>query len=138
MRITLGEWRHLGDARVESTGRLALPTPPTGPGLYRFLLSGSSHSVYVGETEDLPRRFYGYRNPGPSQRTNQRMNQRMLDVLAAGGRVAIEVCTGAVIEVGTCHEPLDLRVKSHRLLAEEGALAAARAEGLGTVENAGG
>jgi hypothetical protein len=66
------------------------------------------------------------------------MNQRMLDVLRAGGRVAIEVCTAAGVEVGACQEPLDLRIKSHRLLAEEAALAAARAEGLGAVENAGG
>ena len=115
-----------------------MPTPPPGAGLYRFLLAGSSSSVYVGETEDLPRRFYGYRNPGPSQRTNQRMNERMLDVLRSGGRVAIEVCVTATVEVGTCQELLDLTRKPHRMPAEEAALVAARVEGLGAVENVGG
>jgi hypothetical protein len=93
--------------------------------------------VYVGETDDLPRRFAAYRNPGPSQRTNRRMNMRMLDVLHSGGRVAIEVCTMAVVEVGACQEPLDMRLRSHRLLAEEAGLAAARSEGLGAIENTG-
>jgi hypothetical protein len=138
MRISLGPWRSLGHASVAASGRLGLPAPPPGPGLYRFLLAAPTRSVYVGETEDLRRRFYQYCNPGPTQRTNQRMSARMLVAISAGGTVAVEVCVAATIEVGSSSEPLDLRVKSHRLMAEEAALEAARGSELGTVENAGG
>ena len=137
MRVELGSWRALGPASVTG-GRLVLPVPPAGPGLYRFRLSAPAPSVYVGETEDLRRRHYQYANPGPTQRTNQRMNGRMLAVLAAGGSVEVDVCTAVAVAIGECSEALDLRIRSHRHLAEEAALEQARSSGLGAVENAGG
>jgi hypothetical protein len=138
VKTTLAPWRPLGAANVTAAGRLVLPTPPRTPGIYRFLLYGPSSSVYVGETEDLARRFYQYGNPGPSQRTNLRMRGRMADAIGAGGSVQIEVCDSATVSVGSCSEQLDLRVKAHRLLAEDEALAEARSAGLGAVENVGG
>jgi hypothetical protein len=138
MEITLGAWIPLGSAATTPDGRLRLPVPPAGPGLYRFLLTAPAPSVYIGETEELRRRFGQYANPGPSQRTNLRMNARMREVLAAGGTVAVETCTDASVAIATCLEPLDLLMRSHRLLAEESALAGARATALGTIENAGG
>ncbi len=137
MRVILGPWHPLGVASLAASGRLGLPAAPRGPGLYRFLLSAPTDSVYVGETEDLPRCFYQYCNPGPSQRTNQRMSERMLGVMTVGGAVAVEVCVTATIEVGDASEPLDLRIKSHRLMAEEAVLAGVRGGEFGIVENAG-
>lgn len=138
MRVILGPWQPLGEVGLDPDGRLRLPRPAVGPGLYRFLLHDASRTAYVGETDELTRRFGHYRNPGPSQRTNVRLNDRMRAVLASGGSIAVEVCTRADVEVGSCREPLDLRVKSHRLLAEETALAEVRRLGLDAVENVGG
>ena len=42
--------------------------------LYRFRLDGVAQSIstYIGESDNLQRRSSGYRNPGPSQKTNIR------------------------------------------------------------------
>jgi hypothetical protein len=135
MRVVLGTWQLLGTASVDAEGKLVLPAPPRCPGLYRLRLLGSAPSVYIGETDDLVRRFSQYRNPGPSQRTNIRMNGRMTSHLAGGAGVSVEVCTDAFAAIGSLHEPLDLTRKSHRMLPEEEALAETRSGAMGTVEN---
>ena len=138
MKTTPGPWQTLGRVGLDNDGRLVLPSPPRAPGLYRFRLRGDAPSVYVGETDQLPRRFTHYRNPEQSQRTNVRLNDRMHEHIAAGGTVDVDVCTEAWIEVGSEREVLDLSRKSHRMLAEEAALEEARTGGLGRVENVGG
>ncbi len=138
MEIVLDQWVLLGTVNLDRDGRLVFPALPSGPGLYRFRLLDEGASVYVGETDDLPRRFGRYRNPGPSQRTNVRLNGRMRSHLAAGGSVTLEICGRAGLTLGSEHEALDLRRKSHRVLAEEEALAQARSGGMGQILNAGG
>ena len=138
MKVTLDPWVQVGDASLGTDGRIILPAPPVRPGVYRFRLLGPTPSVYVGETDQLHRRFNGYRNPGPSQRTNIRLNQRIRFHLAAGEQVAVDVVTAAWVEVGAAREPLDLDRKSHRMLAEEAALDEARIGTMGSVENIGG
>lgn len=63
--VTLGSWIRLGPAATTADGRLRLPEPPAGPGLYRFLFTAPTRSVYIGETEEFRRRFGGYTNPAP-------------------------------------------------------------------------
>lgn len=138
MKVELEEWRQLGMATLGADGRLILPSAPPAPGIYRFRLLGPGPSVYIGETDQLPRRFSQYRSPGPSQRTNLRMNERMRLNLGASREVAVDVAIHAWVQVGGAREPLDLNRKSHRMLAEEAALDDARASSLGTVENVGG
>lgn len=49
-------------------------------GVYLFLID--EKIKYVGVTQgELQRRIYGYKNPGPSQRTNQRIKKKLLDQL---------------------------------------------------------
>lgn len=138
MKVVLDTWIRLSDATIGTDGRIVLPAPPALPGVYRFRLLGRTPSVYIGETDQLPRRFAQYRNPGPSQRTNIRLNDRIRQHLAAGEHIAIEVVTAARVEVGAARETLDLARKSHRMLAEEAALEEARMGAMGTVENFGG
>jgi hypothetical protein len=139
MRIVLGEWQTVGSVKLDREGRLAMPPPPHDGGLYRFRLQGrGAPSIYVGETDELVRRFGQYRNPGPTQRTNIRMNSRMREHLAAGGTVLAECCTEAWIHVGAEKEELDLSRKSHRMLAEETALAEAGTSAVDQIENIGG
>jgi len=46
-------------------------------GVYLFLIDRKIK--YVGVTQnELQRRIYGYKNPGPSQRTNQRIKKKLL------------------------------------------------------------
>jgi len=138
MKIVLGSWVALGNVRLDREGRLVFPAPTHAPGLYRFRLIGPAASVYVGETDDLHRRFAHYRSPGPSQRTNVRMNEHMRTHLQSGRPVSVETCTETWVEVGSEREALDLSRGSHRVLAEEEALGQARAGGMGSVENVGG
>jgi hypothetical protein len=137
VKITLGEWQDIGKVGSEADHGLILPQPPSGPGIYRIQLFGGDPTLYVGETADLPRRFQGYRTPGSSQMTKKRMHEEMLAALRNDQHVPVEICVSAEVEVGTCHEALDLRIKSHRRLAEDAALAEARAAGFGRVENVG-
>jgi hypothetical protein len=138
MKITLGQWVRLGGVTLGSDGKIVLPSPPSLPGVYRFLLSGPAPSIYIGETDQLSRRFSGYRNPGPSQRTNMRLNDTMRRTLGSGQPVIVEVVTSAWVEIGTVREPLDLARRSHRALAEEAALMEARLGSMGTIESIGG
>jgi len=66
-----------------------------GPAVYRWIVfqqePGDLRQLYVGETELLPRRIYGYLNPGPSQRTNQRLKAEFEKELSNGHKVILEV-----------------------------------------------
>jgi hypothetical protein len=115
MRIEPLPWHEIGEVRLGPDGKLLMPDPGRIPGVYRLRLAGrAAPSVYIGESDDITRRFGHYRNPEPSQRTNVRMNERMRTRLEEGGIVHVAVVTGAVLWVGDCAEPLDLE---DRLLA---------------------
>ena len=136
MRIEPCPWRKIGEVRLGPDGKLLMPDPGHVSGVYRFRLSvGESPSVYIGESDDVSRRFGHYRNPGPSQRTNVRMKARMRACLGEGGLVEVAVVTEAVVRVAECHEPLDLGRRASRLLVEEYLLDEARQAGTETVEN---
>lgn len=110
------EWREAGCLTMEG-GRPKAPRVPAVPGIYRFSFvtrDGRTASVYVGETDNLQRRMAHYRNPGPTQTTNQRLHARMVEHMEDGGRVELAVTT----EVTSDGQVLDLRQKAARLLTE--------------------
>lgn len=136
MRIEPPPWREIGEVHLGADGKLSMPDPGVSPGIYRFRLAvDDAPSVYIGESDDLRRRFGHYRNPGPSQRTNVRMNDRMRARLAAGGAVQVAVVTEALLWVAECVEPLDLRQRASRLLLEEHLIGNARDARIETVDN---
>jgi hypothetical protein len=136
MRIEPHPWREIGQVRVGRDGKLVMPNPSVSPGIYRFRLAGAdAPSVYIGESDDLRRRLGHYRNPGPSQRTNVRMNDLVRACLAAGGAVQVAVVTEALLWVAECVEPLDLRQRASRLLLEEHLIGSARDARIETVDN---
>jgi hypothetical protein len=100
------------------------------PALYRFTLTGPDgrSRVYVGEAQRLKDRMNGYRKPGPSQPTNQRMNAALVEHLSAGGVVDFDVAFEAEVSFSGADEgpatwgPLDLSGKTARLFAESAAL----------------
>ena len=127
VRLSLAmNWRSLGPVHVGGGSKLVFPAVPSVPGLYRFRLSGHGEEAhYIGETADLRRRFYHYRNPGPSQATNIRINGLLLDHLAAGGSVEVDIIAGEVaLTIGDESVPVDLALKPVRRLLEHAALLA--------------
>lgn len=127
MRVCLEfDFEVAGELSVGPDEKLHFPALPTMPGLYRFRLLGQSNSVstYIGETNNLRRRAYHYRNPGPSQQTNNRMNSRLSSHLGKGGAVEFAVLTSATVTIGEEKVPVDFNHQAYRRLFENAALAA--------------
>ena len=125
------EWSDAGEVRLNG-GALQFPQVPASPGVYCFrLISASGERHYVGETSLLPRRFQNYRTPGPTQRTNLRLNALLKEVLPeGGGRVEVAVVTGATLTLeGGEAVDADLSDRAVRLVIENAALVAARHAG---------
>jgi hypothetical protein len=136
MKIEPGPWRKVGEVSLGPDGKVLMPDPGNVPGIYRLRLTGDNvPSVYIGESEDMVRRFGQYRNPEPSQRTNVRVNERMRALIATGGIVEVAVVTEAVLMVAECHELLDLARRTSRRLVEEQLLDEVRETGAEAVEN---
>lgn len=123
------EWLEAGKVRLDGSGKLAFPGMPARPGVYRFNLCdtpSATPALYIGESDNLARRMGNYRNPGPTQPTNQRLNTRIIEVIQAGGVVAVWMSTSVAVD----GQSLDLSSKPARLLAENAALVRAAQEGL--------
>ncbi len=111
MRVCIDfDFEVVGQISVGADEKLRFPSLPTTPGVYRFRLLGRSESTsaYIGETDNLRRRAYHYRNPGPSQQTNIRMQSRLRSHLDKGGAVEFAVMTRAMVMVGEERVPADL------------------------------
>ncbi|MCP3881822.1 MAG: hypothetical protein GY701_26045 [Sulfitobacter sp.] len=122
------EWLEAGHVTLDPSNKPAFPQLPAQPGIYRFRLTDPSAGlvgVYIGESESVSRRMRNYRNPGPTQPTNQRMHARIRDVLSSGGSTTLAVCLEAMID----DEALDLSTRPARLLAENTALVHAERRG---------
>jgi hypothetical protein len=120
------EWQSAGNVNL-SKDRLDMPLLGGRPGIYRFTITESSGSkcYYVGETENLSRRMNHYRQPGPTQQTNIRLNARLLKVLAHAGRVEVDVVVAAL----AAGESLDLSYRPSRILIESAELCDLHARG---------
>jgi hypothetical protein len=95
------DWDQVGAITIDHEGKVAFPSLPTEPGVYRFRLTEAGPTtVYIGESVELRRRMAHYRNPGPTQPTNQRMNTRLREHLAANGRAELAIARRVVIGVG--------------------------------------
>lgn len=133
-------WQSLGWVRLDAEGRVAFPETSRVPAIYRFTVMGTASArsrVYVGETEDLRQRVYGYRRPGPSQYTNQRLNALMTTHLSSGDHIDLAVALEVTASTGQHEFSLDLSRKSSRLLAENAALVTLRSADAVEIENLG-
>lgn len=100
--------------------KLVFPVFPPVPGIYRFSLTPSRGplTVYVGETTNLNTRMSHYRNPGPTQLTNQRINARLKETVTNSGSVLVDAITAATVS----GRRLDLASRAARRLVESLAL----------------
>ena len=102
---------------------------PEVPGLYRLRLRTSDgiESNYVGQSDSLRRRFFHYRNPGPTQSTNIRLNQLVRDLLSGGGEVSLATAHEIWVQTDQGAARADLNRGSLRRLFENLALAVEQA-----------
>lgn len=124
LEIRLGmTWRVLGRVIIDK-GKPAFPVVGSGPAVYRFLLTeANTQQQYVGETSNLARRFGHYRNPGPTQWTNLRINEVFRNALAARGSIDIFAVTeSAWIELNGDRHPADFSSRIVRRLFENAAI----------------
>jgi hypothetical protein len=125
------DWRDAGEVRLAGVDKLEFPKLSSQPGVYafRFTIEDKPATVYLGEAEDLQRRAAHYRNPGPSQATNIRLNQLMRSHLKAGGRVTMQLVSSARLMLDGSTEECDLSAKFTRRFLENAALLAAARNG---------
>jgi hypothetical protein len=103
LKISLSyEWqRVLLREKVEYSFPLAI-TPfmrmnYKGPAVYRFNIyqktADDKKLVYIGEAEELcPRRLYGFLNPGPTQKINQKIKTEFEAFLKEGLTIRLDIC----------------------------------------------
>jgi hypothetical protein len=128
-------WRPIGEVRLDTAGKLVFPSARTEPGVYRLEVEGDRAAVYFGEASELRRRFGQYRNPGPSQQTNRRLNDLLGSVLSTRGRCRVSLVEVLSFEGGSRNVGLDLRLKAARVLVESVAIVLARNDGTRAVLN---
>lgn len=127
-------WEPIGRVLLDEKELPAFPAVPPTPGLYRFQIRGArGHATYIGEAEDLRRRFQGYRTPSVGQLTNVRVRDRLLEALREEDEVAVAiVISGAELVLSGDERPVDLGSKQIRLILENAALVAGASD---TVES---
>jgi hypothetical protein len=115
------EWDIVGHVKLDEKGKIAFPKLPSKAGLYKFRVKklDGSFGRYIGETDNLSRRFGHYRNPGPTQPTNLRLNALFKELLRRGEAIEIAIVTDRVwILRNNRDEVADLNDKSMRRLFE--------------------
>jgi hypothetical protein len=131
LKTTLAlRWKRYGPVIMDSSGKLGFPEFGFGPSVYRFAIekSDGTRLEYIGETDNLYRRFAHYRNPGPTQTTNKRMNAFCKTVLSEDGRVGIDVGAAFFITANGDEQIVSLFSKNNRRLFEYYALVVGRTE----------
>jgi hypothetical protein len=125
-------WAPIGRVALGSGGKLVLPAAEAVPAIYRFRIrQGNSEKRYIGQTENLARRLGNYRNPGPTQQTNVRLNAEFLRALADGAQISVAAVIGGAWIAGEAGKvPADMSSISTRCLLENAAILADGATGI--------
>ncbi len=126
------KWLLSGSVSLDRVGKIVFPDTPPVPGIYRFSIRDhKGDKVYIGETDQLPRRMQHYRTPGPLQATNKRLNAFMREVLSAGGDIYVSIITtDACLKLNGASRHIDLSKKSDKRLLEHAAIFEAIESGL--------
>lgn len=118
------EWQPLGTVTQDQQGRLLFPKAQSIPAIYRLRIRYvQSEAGYIGETDNLSRRFGNYRNPGSTQQTSLRINAVLKQALDKGAEIAVSaVTTQAWIDRGNGLEAVSFTSKAMRCLFENAAI----------------
>lgn len=117
-------WQRLGAVVLETDRKPAFPAAPVAAGLYRLIVrTGNRTTVYVGEAVNLKRRFGNYRLPGNTQQTSLRINALIVEALAKGGSVAVDIAYRDIgLTIGDVTIEADLTDKAVRRMIEHAAI----------------
>ena len=125
------EWEVIGSITLDQNGKLYFPKAPSSAGLYQFCIERSDGNLgrYVGESDNLSRRFGHYRNPGPTQPTNLRVNALFKDLLTGGHSIKVAIATGGAWILRNNREELaNLNERNMRRLFENFVLVMGKGE----------
>lgn len=69
----------------------------TSNALYAFVIENTDEILYIGKTTRTPiQRFFGYKKPGKTQATNQKVNAKITDLLKKDIAVSIYLFAGTI------------------------------------------
>jgi hypothetical protein len=92
-RLLAGGFEAVGDWRPSASGGIALNgAAPAAKGVYAFAVNGVVRYVGVASSS-VEKRLYFYAKPGPTQRTNLRLNLLITEVLASGAEIDVFAAT---------------------------------------------
>lgn len=93
-----GQFSRIGCWQLDERATLVLAgSAPDVPGVYAFVING--HAQYIGvASTSLAKRLYFYRKPGPTQKTNIRMNAALREALAGGRSIDVFVATPPTLD----------------------------------------
>ena len=119
-------WSPRGKLSLDSDNRVVFPSVEAVAGLYRLAARYPDGRLanYIGESDNLRRRFGNYRNPGPTQQTSMRISAWLKELIDDGGEVHIYVAQSAEIN-GTA---ADISRKPTRRMFEQMAIVLEHAE----------
>jgi hypothetical protein len=120
------QWTARGPVVLDEAGRLRFPASDSLPGVYRLAACcpNGRRATYIGESDNLRRRFGNYRNPGLTQQTSQRIHRWLLELLAVGGDVTLSVAER--VRINSVN--VDLSRKAVRCMFEQMAVVLEHAE----------
>lgn len=124
-------WRPIGDVQITDGTRgqkLVFPPTPNAPGIYKLIFKQNDIIIkaYVGESQDIRKRFYNYVNPGPTQSTSIRINKLILEGITNFISLGVHLCTDAHFLSDDGLKKLDFHRKPERRLVENYAIIAER------------
>jgi hypothetical protein len=128
-------WLPKGRLMLDAQNKVQFPQAPATGGLYRFKTRypDGRFALYIGESENLRRRFSNYRNPGPTQQTSLRINAWLRELLSSGGEVSVAIVENARMTTKHGESGADFSVKSIRRLFEQLAISLEHASKIETL-----
>lgn len=114
-------WIPKGRVTLDAQGKVQFPPAPAAGGLYRFKTQypDGRFALYIGESDNLKRRFSNYRNPGPTQQTSLRINAWLIELLSSGGEISTAIVEDARMTTKRGEATADFSIKSVRRLFEQ-------------------
>ncbi|SCL70392.1 hypothetical protein GA0070606_5384 [Micromonospora citrea] len=115
------EWRRLGTVTMIAD-KVMFPSGPAVPGVWRVSVGPHAHH---GAAKDLRAAMYALTTPGPTQSTNQRVNDAARGGLAHRQLVVVDVITSAQVNIHGKQVPLNLEPDDNRAFIKAAAILAA-------------
>lgn len=130
-------WKPLGLVTLDAGEKLLFPTSPARAGIYRIRIRWPGREArYIGEADNLARRFGNYRRPGPTQQTSLRIGNTLQTALRDKAEVAVACIVEASLNGRSGKAQVDFSSKVVRCLFENAVLFAEHGEDIENLNRA--